>query len=243
MKNLTSTLYLKILLPILSISLVPQQLQADEYKNHFIYRCPLYSIVYNSPKINGEQFRIDLINGEVTGSEELYEKTFPLITKMLSKADDPNNQNWELQKKILLLGAQRGPELWINKKNGRGILFIAGGINYKGGLKDKINLGIPQFQSGGRQYRAKMRKRMKGSSVKVHITEDGNINATMVGPWGALVGKGTCTELLNEPKPTPRGNPPSDLAGKLRMLKKAVEQGLITNEEAAAKRKSILDKM
>jgi len=113
------------------------------------------------------------------------------------------------------------------------------------GVMYEVGRGVPQdYKTAVKWYRlAAEQGNAHAQYFRGLMYEDGNINATMVGPWGALVGKGSCTELLNEPKPTPRGNPPSDLAEKLRMLKKAVEQGLITTEEAAAKRKSILDKM
>ena len=349
MKKPNTGLLFKILLPFLTVVSVPQNLIADEYSNHLIYRCPFDSIVYNSPKMNGEQFGIDLINDEVTGSEELYEKALPVITRALRKATDRNNQNWELPK-IRLLRAQRWPELWVNKNNEGGILFLTGSI------KGPIKLGVPRIQSGGRQYRARMRKSLTGSSVMVHLTEDRNINAKIVGSWGALVGTASCKKLALTYGPTSkegyknlppcdgtptneaetynlwdnckgeatltpftvkgktvrghyegswirgrysgwgnlaieiegdskketvhyegqirkstfhgygtktdkngirqsglwedgkfrgkaRSNPPSDLVGKLKMLKQAVEQGLISEEEAAAKRQTILDQM
>jgi hypothetical protein len=187
MKKRNIGLVFNILLAFSTVVSVPQILVADEYQDYLIYRCPFDSIVYHSPKMDGEQFGIDLINDEVTGSEELYEKGWPIITqamrKVMRKATDH-----ELPK-IRLLRAQRWPELWVNKNNGRGILFLTGSI--KGPLK----LGVPRIQSGGRQYRARMRKSLTGSSVMVHLTEDRNINAKIVGSWGALVGTGNCKKL------------------------------------------------
>ena len=58
MKERNTGLLLNILLPFLTVFSVPQILVADEYQDHLIYRGHFDSIVYQSPKIDGEQFGI-----------------------------------------------------------------------------------------------------------------------------------------------------------------------------------------
>ena len=50
-------------------------------------------------------------------------------------------------------------------------------------------------------------------------------------------------DLFNSVHKMPNKNLSPNIAGKLKTLKKAVEEGLISEEEAAAKRKMILDSL
>jgi hypothetical protein len=177
-----------VILFIFLMGLSSRESLADEHQNHLVYRCPFDSIIYRSPRINGEQVSIDLINGETTGPQELEEKIREFLKPMVKR-----------QQKELLFYLREWPELWMNRKNGRGILLLGVPLSLKAhNSLSKIKLGLPRIQSSGRQYRTKTKILKSGELIRVHFSQGEDIKATLAGSWGQFEVRGSCTKLSDD---------------------------------------------
>ncbi|MDE0801601.1 MAG: hypothetical protein OSB02_12820, partial [Rhodospirillaceae bacterium] len=105
---------------------------------------------------------------------------------------------FEMQRNGVFLPYSKWSELWINGKNGRGILFLKGGsLPYKDRKGYfKIKLGLPRFILGGRKYRTKTKDLR--TLIGVNLSQGKGIKESLKGSWGGIFARGNCRVSMSK---------------------------------------------